>query len=296
MLVQPIDSIPPAKPSELTGTIDSTGVVNLSWKANIEDDLLGYRIYKANRAQEELTQITVSPHLQNNFKDSVGIKNLNPKVYYKIIAVDNRYNMSESSEVLTLVKPDVIPPTPPVFTNYQIANHTVLLKWVNSSSEDVAAHYLYRKEAKTPEWKLLQHITDATTTYTDTQIEEGERYSYTLIAKDQNGLESQPAPPVTVIIPKTTLKPKVKGFYAVADSKKGIIDLNWRYKENNIDVFQLYRTTGEKPPRLLKNITPKTNRVVDNIGLTINTQYTYIIRAVFNDGTLSATSKTTVKY
>ncbi len=296
MLVQPIDSIPPAKPTGLTGVIDSTGVVKLSWNANVEKDILGYRIYRGNTKTEELTQLTIEPTPENTFKDSIIIKNLNPNVFYKVIALDNRYNMSASSDILTIKKPDVIPPTSPVFKDYKIEKNTVFLKWASSSSIDVAAHYIYKKEGTKTDWKLVKTITDNTNNYKDKKIKEGIIYTYTIVAKDQSGLESEPAPPVTLIIPKTGLKPKVKGFYASADIKNGFIDISWRYKEEDVSEFQLYRANGENPLRFFKTSPSNKQRIVDNTGLIINTNYTYLIRAVFNDGTLSEYSKTTVKY
>lgn len=296
MLVQPVDSVPPAKPTGLTGTIDSTGVVTLSWKPNTDPDLQGYRIYRANQETEEFSQLTVSPQSGTGYRDSVGIKNLNPKVFYKISALDNRENMSELSEALILKKPDVIPPSAPVFTQYNVEKNTVSLQWAGSSSTDVAGQYLYKKENNAAQWTLVDALSKDKTDYTDKKIAEGNVYSYTLIAKDESGLESEPAPPVTLTIPKTGLKPKVKGFFASADSKKGAIDLSWRYDERGVDGFELYRAAGDEPLRLFKMLSAATDRLADNTGLTIQTNYTYLIRAVFKDGTLSEYSKLTVNY
>ncbi len=296
MLVQPVDSVPPAKPAGLTGTIDSTGVVTLSWKPNTEPDLQGYRIYRANQENEEFSQLTISPQSGTSYRDSVGIKNLNPKVFYKISALDGRENMSELSEALVLKKPDVIPPSAPVFTHYKVEKNAVSLQWAESSSTDVAGHYLYKKENNAAQWTLVDAVSKDKTDYTDKKIEEGNVYSYTLIAKDESGLESEPAPAVTVTIPKTGLKPKVKGFFASADLKKGAIDLSWRYNERGVDVFELYRAAGDEPLRLFKTLSAATDRLADNTGLTIQTNYTYLIRAVFKDGTLSEYSKLTVTY
>ena len=167
MLVQPVDSIPPAEPIELKGIIDSTGVVKLSWLANKEKDLLGYRIYRANNPNEEFSQLTVSPYENNNYKDSVVIKNLNSKVYYKVIAVDLRYNMSVFSDVLVVEKPDVVPPTSPVFQRYEVNDGKVYLQWANSSSEDAQKLLLYRKESNETQWVLILDDEKKTENYTD---------------------------------------------------------------------------------------------------------------------------------
>jgi len=214
MLVQPIDSIPPEKPIGLKGVVDSTGIVTLEWTPNEEEDLLGYRIYRGNLKNEEYSQITKTPYENNKFKDTVKVKSLNSKIYYQIMAVDKRYNMSEFSEVLELTKPDLIPPTSPVFTSYSIEDGIVILEWAKSSSEDVEAHYIYRKKKDENNWQLVhQSNKNKKTTFADEKVEEGKYYSYTILARDISGLESQPSPPVSVIVPKTTLKPAVKGFY-----------------------------------------------------------------------------------
>ena len=152
-LVQPVDSIPPVKPIQVQGKIDSLGIVSLQWKANIEKDMLGYRVFRGNNKEEEYSQITVSPHKGTSFYDSISVKNLNSNVFYKIIAVDQRFNMSEASDILTIKKPDFIPPTQPVFKNYVIKNGEVFITWAKSSSNDIQKHELYRKEQD--DWELI---------------------------------------------------------------------------------------------------------------------------------------------
>ncbi|WP_051336255.1 hypothetical protein [Aquimarina latercula] len=296
MLVQPIDSIPPEKPIGLKGVVDSTGIVSLEWTANKEEDLLGYRIYRGNLKNEEYSQVTKSPHSSNTYIDTVKVESLNSKVYYQIMAVDKRYNMSEFSEVLELVKPDVIPPTSPVFTSYKIVNGKVNLEWANSSSEDVEAHYIYRKAKDESNWQFI-HSTNKnkTTTFADKQVEEGNYYSYTILARDISGLESQPSPPVSVLIPKTTLKPAVKGFYGNVNTYDKTILLSWRYKEEEVSSFELFRAVNEQPSSLYRVLPAGTKRFSDT-GLTINSSYKYIIRAVFYDGTYSKYSTITVEY
>ncbi len=116
-LIQPEDSIPPAIPIGLEGEIDSLGIARFHWKMNEEKDFLGYRVFRGFTAKEEPSQLTVSPIAINQFTDTIAIKNLNAKVNYQAVAVDKRFNHSNKSEVLQLEKPDVIPPTTPVFSN-----------------------------------------------------------------------------------------------------------------------------------------------------------------------------------
>lgn len=283
MLVQPVDSIPPTKPVGLKGVIDSLGVVKLTWTPNKEKDLLGYRIYRGNVAEEEFSQITISPSEPNTFEDKVLIKNLNPKVYYKVIAVDYRYNMSEFSETLILKKPDVIPPASPVFTKYEIKEGSVFLEWANSQSEDVSVHQLYRKENDKKDWTLILETKNKEEKFQDKTAIEGNTYRYAIFAKDESNLISNPSPEVGLFVPKYSVMPSVKGFFAQANKTTNTIDLSWEYSNTDVDGFEVYKASDTDPLQLIQIVTGKTRRLSDPT-ITINTNYKYGIRAVFKDG------------
>ncbi|MBO6531635.1 MAG: hypothetical protein JJ885_07920 [Muricauda sp.] len=317
-LVQPVDSIPPAQPKGLTGAVDSLGIVTLSWEPNTDKDILGYRIFKGNNRNEEYSQITISPHQGTTFYDSVSVKNLNAKVYYQLIAVDQRYNMSEPSEILELKKPDFIKPTQPVFKSYQIKEGKVHLTWANSSSDDVARHELYRKEGDSTDWQLVYTVDSKqyagssmqypvssnslpteklpTANWTDENVTEGEQYSYTLIAIDDSELESDPAPPLTVVLPKTSLHPPLDGLYGEVDREAGTITLRWKaYTEPNAANITIYRSVQGKPKNLLKEL-PATARGLVDRKLQPNNTYEYVFQVMFRDGRVSEISTLNVKY
>jgi len=308
VLVQPVDSVPPAKPVGLEGKIDSVGIVTLNWKANAEKDMLGYRVFRGNNKKEEYSQITVSPHRGTTYYDSVSVKNLNSKVYYQLVAVDQRFNMSEFSDILELKKPDFIKPAQPVFKSYEIIEGKVNLTWANSSSDDVVKHEIYRKENE--DWKLV-HTVDSTLltkrnkkkttvlnpeSWTDETVMEGHQYSYTIIAVDDSNLESVPAPPLTVVIPKTSLHPPVKGLDSYVDKKNGFLELYWKpYDQPNVAELAIYKGIKDKPVLLLQNVLPDVKRIVDD-NVKPNNEYVYIVRAVFKDGSISQTSTLNIKF
>lgn len=295
MLVQPVDSIPPVKPIGLKGTIDSLGVVRITWDQNKEKDLMGYRIYKGNTAEEEFSQITVSPQELNTYQDNVILKSLNSKVYYKIIAVDTHYNMSPFSEVLIVKKPDVVPPTSPIFTKYEIKDGIIFLEWINSQSEDIASHQLYRKENDQEKWELILNDVKKLETYQDKKTTEGSTYRYAIFAKDESGLTSNPSPEVALFVPKYTVKPAVKGFYAQTNPTTNTIDLSWDYKENDVDNFEIYKAVNQESLQLIQVVKAELRKLSDPT-LTINTTYKYGIRAVFKDGRMSKMDFYTVKF
>jgi len=91
----PVDKIPPASPEGLQAFRSSEGVV-LSWLPNKENDLAGYRVYRAREGEEK---VLLTPELlqQVSFTDSVVEKNL---VYeYSITAVDTNQNESIPAKI-----------------------------------------------------------------------------------------------------------------------------------------------------------------------------------------------------
>ena len=300
VFVQPIDSIPPVKPTGLRGKIDSLGVVTLHWNANPDKDILGYRVFRANNENEEMSQITVSPHRATVFYDSIGVHNLNKYVYYKIIAVDHRYNMSESSDKLQLKKPDFIPPSQPVFKHYDIKGNSITIEWFNSPDKDVVRHELWRKE-QNKSWQLVQGFKrtekpDKTTGFTDKELTAGLSYDYKVVAIDDSGLQSQTPEVLHLQVPKTVADKRVKRFHARADKNGGYIELFWKkYKADDLAYLLLYKGIKDKRISLLRKLPPQVSYYKDT-QLKPNNVYEYIIRPVFKNNIPGKPETIYVKY
>lgn len=297
MLVQPIDSIPPKVPNGLKATIDTTGVVTLSWNKNTEKDFLGYRVYMANQKNTEYSPLFADPQQNNVFQDTLNMKNSNRQRYYKISALDKRFNMSELSIPIEVVKPDLIPPTTPVFKHYNVQedHKAISLSWAASSSIDVARYVVYRKTNTDKEWQLVFEGNKDQLTCADKKIEEGNRYTYTVLAIDESGLESTPAPSVSVQVRRMGVRPKVKGFYVAPNYEQQRMEISWRYKEDNVAEFEIYRAGQDGLLRLWRKA-PTGTKVIYDTNMTVNTKYVYKIRAVFKDGNVSETHTTDIKY
>ncbi len=288
-IVQPLDSLPPNPPKELSGQIDTTGVVRLSWKKGEELDLAGYRIFRSNNPAAEFSQITLSVVKANEYLDTVPMANLNKKVYYKLIAEDQRYNTSDFSEPLVLEKPDLIPPSPPVIKNYEASEKGTVVNWVNSSSDDVIAHVLYRKNLAFEEegWEQLVRIEiEDPTTYVDTDVSPGRPYAYTLVALDATGLESKPTAQIVVNTPKRLYAELVSKFNGVVDRETRRIRLSWKTDEENVSEFLLYRAEEGTSLALYKTIAGDKRSFVDT-DLVVSTKYRYALQLVKKDGTQS---------
>ncbi len=195
----PIDQTPPAQPINITGIMDSVGVVTLEMEPQEEKDFMGYRIYMANNPKTEFSVI------QETYNDSIVVNARNPilidtstveslssHIYYKVGALDYHYNESESSEIIKVKRPDIYPPVSPLITGYKAYEDRIHFDIALSSSFDVRQNYIYRREASDEEWSILDSLgIGLNTTYVDSTGEARVDYVYSLKAIDAGGLESE---------------------------------------------------------------------------------------------------------
>ena len=181
-----IDNEVPSTPEGLVGRVDSTGRVVLIWSPGEEPDLLGYRVYKSYAKNREFIQITKDIIHQNYFFDETSLKALDQKVYYKIVAIDNAFNPSEYSTILSLRKPDKIPPSSPTFHNFEASAESITLEWNPSSSNDVVRQEIWRKQGD-ESWELYTQLDTLQNSFTDKKVRANQKYAYRVSAIDEAG-------------------------------------------------------------------------------------------------------------
>ena len=294
-LIQPLDRIPPAIPTELKGKIDSLGIVHITWKENIEPDFLGYRVFRGFLKNEEPSQITVSPITQNSFVDTVTVKNLNAEVFYSIVAVDKRHNHSEKSEVLILEKPDVIPPTAPVFSGYKIKEGKVIIEWI-PSSEEKATHVLLRENlTENKEREIVFSTNDSVRQYMDTKLKSNNRYRYHIKAIDKSGLTSLPSTSLTIEMVNLVPKEYIRGLNYVVNRETNHIELFWRVNKDEIAEYTIYKQLKERQPRTWRILPANIKTVIDK-EVSPNEIYIYHIRATLKKGGYTKVKTIEIKF
>jgi uncharacterized protein len=290
-LVQLEDSIAPGAPVGLVAVADSTGHVALSWKGNAESDLLGYRVFRSNFRNSEYGQVTVSPAKTAEFSDSITLKTLSPYVYYKIAAVDQRFNMSAFSEVIEVKRPDILPPMPPTLKTVKSVEEGVFMQWAPSPSDDVASYRLYRRHATSATWGVVHTWLKAdTTVYTD-KVGAQHQYEYYLTAIDDAGLESAGSKKFIGRALPVRNHPAIEQIGATADRAAKRVVLTWRYEVASVAKYQVYRSLPGEPLTLYKTV--KEAGLMDD-GVKINTSYIYKVKAIFRDGSESPLSREVV--
>ncbi|WP_025740906.1 fibronectin type III domain-containing protein [Aquimarina pacifica] len=296
--VQTVDETPPKAPVGLVGVIDTLGIVQLRWTPNLEKDVMGYRIYRRNREKEELSQVTISPITQNSYRDTIQIKSLNKTVYYRVVAVDKRYNMSEYSEILELVKPDIIPPNAPVFLAYKIKKDGIYLEWNNSTSDDVTFHQLYRQDLKLSDapWELV-FKTDTISSYLDKTVKSKQKYRYAIFAEDTQGLVSEPSTPLTLISPESMSDSKnlIRGFTVSADRENLKIKLSWKKMPEEVNEVLVYKSIKEQQPVLWKQLQGSIHSLEDT-SVSPNNIYVYQVVAMTENGSHTSMKKKEIEF
>jgi len=286
MLVTRIDSIPPDPPTGLVGEVDEKGNVSIVWEENTEADFMGYRIYRGNTADEEFAQLTNEPVPSATFSDKIWINTLTEEIFYKITAVDTRYNISKFSTTLELKRPDVVPPAPPNFSDYQKERGQNILYWNNSPNDDVVVVKLFRKQVNVDnEWVLEKEfdMMDSTQIYVDSLVEKNQYYAYTLIAMDDAGLESEPCTPIVLEVFDDGFRPPIESFNADYNEDTNKIILNWDYEGKDLYEFWIYRAEADDPMTLFRTTDENARTIEDDI-VRKDLNYRYTIKAKFKNG------------
>ena len=280
-LIQLSDNIPPGKPTGLKGEADSNLVVTLSWKANKEDDIEGYVVFRSESGNDEFSRMNNKVILQNSFMDTLVKNNLNKQVLYKIAAYDKRYNQSELSDILVVEKPDVIKPSAPVWVETTNKKNGVSLKWIGSSSKDVDYYNLKIMDlSKDSIWHIntIHHEEKVNHyEYFDKSPPWDQTIKYFLTAVDGSGNESSLVESIS-IAPNGLManKDKLKLTYNV-DQESGKLILFWNTLQNVIS-YRIYMNRENEGYTLLYTLDGEKNSI-ELDGVKIGKTYRYTLKA-----------------
>lgn len=278
------DTIPPASPNGLTGNIDSAGRVHLSWNENKEPDIEGYNVYVSNNGAQAFYALTPKHIDSTNFTDSVTLLSLTRHVYYRVCAFDKAGNPGPYSRILELTKPDIVPPVSPVFNRFLVTDSSVTLQWAPSSSEDVAALVVWRREKNATSWVKLDSIEKTKTLYTDHKVERLKEYEYSLTAIDSSGLSSGYAFPLQARIYDNGKRKEVDELKVDITADQHIL-LAWKYNlPDRLHVhFILYRNYNNQGLEMYRNVNGDQDAFTDTM-LPGKGNYQYALKVVTDDG------------
>jgi len=286
------DTIAPAKPTGLAAEIDTLGYVYLSWKEGEELDIIGYRIYWSNDKNAEFSQITGEFVPGINYTDSIELNTLTEKVYYRIAAVDHRYNHSDMSDILELKRPDRVSPVSPVIIAYNTGSGQIDFQWINSTSSDVVKQVIQRRVGKGI-WETRSEIANNTENrYFDKLLELNKDYTYQITAIDEAGNKSEPSFPLQILLTDKGNRNGISSLKVTKDDKTKMAQITWILPEGKIAKILIYKNiSGEGLTyfrTISNNLTSFSERIKD--GVTVS----YAVKLIYTDGQESSMSEEVV--
>lgn len=312
-LAQRIDSIPPAPPQNLVGVVDtildSISIIRLSWSPNTEEDLRGYHIYKGNSADEEANILTSSGTISDTvYLDTIYNFALGEFAFYKVKAVDFNGNHSGFSDTISVERPDLIPPVPPVFKGIptRSSNSDAVLSWINSPSKDVVRYELQRKPVdseSSAEWETMMTRDAGQEQRGEYRAEEIENiYWYRVVAIDDAGLQSvSDSIKIKEDITQRAIMPTVD-FSTRAKVKDDKVIIQYSgFEWETISNVVIYKSTNDGPILSLVRIEKADLEPVDENGQVYfyyedvyckeGDSYEYYIQACYPSGNYTNTSE-----
>ncbi len=227
--VKVYDVVAPDIPKGLKAVAD-TGKIKLSWRANTEDDLAGYILYKSIAGAGEFYIINQNP-LKDTVYTDILPKNVRNVFEYKIAAQDTTYNRSPASKKVLAQMPDVVPPQQPFIKLIKAdsTNRYNIIIWLKNSDTDLGEYILVRREKESGKDTILSaKISKEDTAFLDKQALANVAYYYYLAARDTNKNLSAYSEPYLFKRVDKTAGMRIKKFTLKYKKRDKQVQLKWQ--------------------------------------------------------------------
>ena len=175
----PPDTTPPAAPTGLGGTGADLDA-QLSWNANSEPDVAGYRVYRSTTAGGGYSLLTPTLVAGTSYADPVGAEGT---YYYVITAEDGPGNESTYSAEAAVTVTDVAPAAPTGLAATP-GDSQATLDWADNTESDITGYNVYRSETAGGSYTKVNGSLLPTSDYVDLGLVNGITYFYVVTAVD----------------------------------------------------------------------------------------------------------------
>lgn len=251
-----MQNVVPVAPQNVAAVNTAKGV-SVTWEQ--VKDTAGYKIYRCTDGGEYEEIGNVRGFESDSFTDATA-KSGNTYIY--TVKAYNAYNegeLSEESTVLYLKQPTL--------SKVSAVYGGIELKW--SKSAGAEGYTVYRKSGKTD--KVIAEIDgDGTITFKDTNVKDGKKYTYTVIAHSgiYRSSFAYKTSKVYVTAPKLS-KAKIGN---------GSVTLTWE-KTKTADKYRIYRKTNDSSWENLKTVKKDVTSFKDT-NVKNGVKYTYTVRSI----------------
>lgn len=291
------DTIKPDAPIKLIAEISPDGLVTVTWNSSKAHDVTGYYVYYANSGPDLLSLVNNHPIQDTSYSWKIELNSLTKEMFVAVRSIDDNYNKSYLSEILTLRRPDTIAPVKPFLSSTIVNNEVVQLSWKKSSSSDVVKYLIYRKipSDSLAIWTLIDSVDKDVLQYNDKVSTFGENLNYALIAVDDfnNRSDYSNSGQVFVPFPKNSFVPLIS---KVETGRKQSVSFKWTFTNKPISgqdlaySYEIFRSIGSEQVVLYKEV-DSTSAKFEETDLEKDVLYNYAVRVRYENGWTGALSE-----
>lgn len=255
--------------------------IELSWNAATQEEVEGYNIYCLNQKDGRYDLIKKISGRENiSYVDKYcsnelfGTALADGTAYHYRLTTYNKKSV-ESLPDTASAKTKPCPQKTTDIKGVSFKPREVPLTWRANPEKDIRVYHIYRSSENKEDFGKVG--TSEKTSYVDAGLNDGVKYSYKIIAEDQDGLLSNDSEIVSV-----TTKPKpgppdlLKGSY-----KNGKAEIQWaKNKESDISYYIVY----EKKYFSAEKIAESKSANYTDSTLGKGSEKKYVIKAVDRDG------------
>ena len=263
VLARTLDGTPPTKPDGLSGTAVSTTEIDLTWNpsSDPETGILEYVVY---REGDEIARSPTTTYSDTGRAPSTTYT-------YRVSAVNGEsVEGSDSSPINVTTLDPVAPPPPPNLSATTVSASEIDLAWTAPDANDLIGYRVYRNSI------LVAEPTG--TTYRDSGLQAFTTYNYTVTARDNEGLESDPSGSAQATTLDGTPPTRPENLTATTTGTTSI-GLSWSGSadpESGVVGYRVYRNGTQ--------VAQTADTTYVDTGLSPATTYEYRVSAVNGQG------------
>lgn len=254
-----MDSLPPSVPVNLRyDTLGYDGVVRIRWDESPERDTKGYRVfYASQRGADAGVRLTNYYEPEATYVDTLeSLRSLGDSIYYRVISLDLRGNLSQFSQTLAVPVPDLVAPAPALLGAVTSDTLGIYLDFQASGARDATTYEFQHRPAGTNNFVTFSTLaaSEVGQRVVDESTPPRIVYEYRVFTYDDAGNRA-----VSNVVRGervwTGILPGVVGLSAKPDPDAQRMVLQWRYgKDDRLRRFRIYRALKGQPLETLELI------------------------------------------
>lgn len=238
------DTLGPPPPTGLKAIADTNGVITISWKGRMENDVSGYRIFRLIRGGNEPEYLPLHGSVISDtmFTDTL-MADVRDRFVYRVRTVDFAGNYSDPSESVGISLPDRTPPIQPIIEHYSVNERRVELQYICASTDAVEYEIRRKQEDQT---KAIVLYRGSQTSWTDTSAQHKTGYFYEVVALDSTGNRSVSSQTLYVkpYLPKKLVPPQPPSVRYNSSARK--VEVRWTYPAVGYKAIVFRKTATEE--------------------------------------------------